>query len=135
MIICIGAALVRPLGLQCLGHPERSQGRFTISFQLPRPVNERYYPDGRYSFKYTNFVPSAWCEKYEQSYVLESWSERPGRDRRQTEVLNESRKAIDCQAMPGARTSNLVCCFWDCAPSLEIELPIQPFSSLRAAYL
>ena len=27
------------------------------------------------------------------------------------EVLNESRKAIDCQAMPGARTSNLVCCF------------------------
>jgi hypothetical protein len=111
MIICIGAALVRPLGLQCLGHPERSQGRFTISFQLPRPVNERYYPDGRYSFKYTNFVPRAWCEKYEQSYVLENWSERPGRDRRQTEVLNESRKAIDCQAMPGARTSNLVCCF------------------------
>ena len=43
------------------------------------------------------------------------------------EVLNESRKAIDCQAMSGARTSNLVCCFWDCAPSLRIELPLQPF--------
>ena len=143
MIICIGVVLVRPLGLQCWGHPEKVLRKISNHFSnfqvhltnLTFPMVDTEWNSQTLfrapGTKYTNSHTKGHYWEY-------PWSERPARDRGHCrifkEALIESRKTLDCQAMEGTRNSSYVILRW-CSFLKEVNSSYKHFCCVLSGSL